>query len=436
VPISQRDDQHDRRVFLLLDRQSVRGFAIARRYNYAAHEPIRFAFPSSLDLQTMSIYLDNAATSFPKPECVYQAVDEYQRNNGRPVGRGSSTAVQELQHSIDRCRLRAAELLGAKSNQQIVFTFNCTDSLNQVFYGTLQPGDHVVTSAAEHNSVLRPLRHLEQTIGLKLTVVDIDEYGFIDLDAIRNATTSETKMVVVQHVSNVTGAIQPIDQIAEIASEKNVLLAVDAAQSAGHLPLNVSDWNADFVACAGHKGLLGPLGTGLLYMAPGREKIMQPIRRGGTGSRSELDVQPDSLPDRFESGNQNAPGLVGLDAALGFLTEHTVQAIEKHERALTETLVDSLAQIESLTIHRAPDSHRHTGVVSVSSALYTSDELATILDEHFEIDTRAGLHCAPGIHRRMGTIDRQGTVRLSVGVHSTESEIAQVVDAFRQVSAV
>lgn len=383
----------------------------------------------------MPIYLDNSATSFPKPECVYRAVDDYQRRNGRPVGRGSSTAAQELQHVIDRCRLRASELLGAKSSQQIVFTFNCTDSLNQVLFGTLHAGDHVVTSAAEHNSVLRPLRHLERTRGIRLTVVDVDEFGFIDVDAMQSAVTGETKMIAVQHVSNVTGAIQPIEAIAKIAHDQIALLTIDAAQSAGHIPIDVTTWGADFVACSGHKGLLGPLGTGLLYIAPGREDLMQPLRRGGTGSRSELDVQPDTLPDRFESGNQNAPGLVGLDAALGFLKEKTVSAVEQHERALAETLVEGLREIESIKIHRGDDASRYTGVVSISSSLYTSDELATVLDQHFEIDTRAGLHCAPGMHRRLGTLDRQGTVRLSVGVHTTEDEIDQVVDALRQVSA-
>jgi cysteine desulfurase/selenocysteine lyase len=382
----------------------------------------------------MSIYLDNAATSYPKPDCVYTAVDEYQRHNGRPVGRGSSTAAQQLQHIIDRCRLRAAELIGAASNKQIAFTFNCTDSVNQVLFGSLSAGDHVVTSAAEHNSVLRPLRHLEQSIGLNLTVVDVDEFGFVDVDAIDKAVDAKTRMLVFQHVSNVTGAIQPLDKIAQIAKQHSSLLTIDAAQSAGHLPFDVRDWDADFVACAGHKGLLGPLGTGLLYIAPGREELMQPLRRGGTGSRSELDVQPDTMPDRFESGNQNAPGLVGLDAALGFLKEHTIAAVEQLERELASALTESLRSIDSITVHRGKDESRHTGVVSLSSSLYTSDELALLLDQHFEIDCRAGLHCAPGMHRQLGTLDRQGTVRLSVGLHTTKDEIAQTVEALQQVS--
>jgi cysteine desulfurase / selenocysteine lyase len=382
----------------------------------------------------MSIYLDNAATSFPKPDCVYDAVDKYQRENGRPVGRGSSTAAQQLQQTIDRCRMRSAELIGAKSSQEIAFTFNCTDGLNQVLFGSLSPGDHVVTSAGEHNSVLRPLRYLEQSAGLKLTVVDVDEFGFFDAKAICDAVLPETRLVVLQHVSNVTGAIQPIDAIAEFLKDRETLLAVDAAQSAGHLPLNVTDWPADFVACAGHKGLLGPLGTGLLYIAPGREVALKPLRRGGTGSRSELDVQPDAMPDRFESGNQNAPGLVGLNAGLGFLQDKTVEAIAQHEQSLAESLVESIRSIDSIKIHRGSDGSRHTGVVSISSELYTSDELATILDEHFGIDTRAGLHCAPGMHRRLGTLDRQGTVRISVGVHTTDDDIAQVVDALKEVS--
>lgn len=381
-----------------------------------------------------ALYLDNAATSWPKPDCVYDAVDQYARANGRAVGRGATDASEKLQRTVDRCRTRAAELLGASSKNEIVFTFNCTDSLNTILHGALREGDHVVTSVAEHNSVLRPLRHLEQTGGVAVSTVNVNDVGQIDPADIKAALRPETRLVIVQHVSNVTGIIQPVAEIGEIAREAGALFAVDAAQSAGHLPFQVSDFQPDFLACAGHKGLLGPLGTGLLWIAPGRETDLEPLRQGGTGSRSELDVQPEAMPDRFESGNHNAPGLVGLDSALGFLKETGIESIRQHEVALASSLCEQLAQFDTLTVHSLPDQSQHTGVVSFVSEIYASDELATLLSQHFQIDTRAGLHCAPGIHRRLGTLDRQGSVRVSFSWSSTEDDVSRLVDALRQTS--
>jgi len=381
-----------------------------------------------------AIYLDNAATSFPKPDCVYSAVDRYQRNNGRPVGRGSTDTAIELHRIVDRCRLRAAEVLGATAKEQVVFTFNCTDSLNTILHGFLAEGDHVVSSEAEHNSVLRPLRHLERTRGVEVSLVEIDEAGFFRAEDVTAAVRPETKLIILQHASNVTGAVQPVEAVGEFARQQGIAFAVDAAQSAGHLPVDARKLNADFVACAGHKGLLGPLGTGLLYIAPGRESELAPLRQGGTGSRSELDTQPDTMPDRFESGNHNAPGIVGLDAALGWLTERGIDAVRSHELALTEQLVAGLREIPSLRVFGHETSDRHTGVVSVVSELYSSDELASLLSGHFQIDTRAGLHCAPLMHRRLGTIEQQGAVRFSVGIHNTADEIDAALDALRQVS--
>ncbi|MHC4879789.1 MAG: aminotransferase class V-fold PLP-dependent enzyme [Planctomycetota bacterium] len=385
-------------------------------------------------MNTSTIYLDNAATSYPKPECVYSTVDTYQRENGRPVGRGGSDAAMELQRTVDRCRLRAAELLGASAKEQIVFTFNCTDSLNMILHGFLQPGDHVVSSQAEHNSVLRPLRHLEKTKSIDVSLVDVDEAGFFSADDVIAAVRPETRLIILQHASNVTGAIQPVEAVGEFARQKGIAFAVDAAQTAGHLPVDVRQLGADFLACAGHKGLLGPLGTGLLYVAPGRESELAPLRQGGTGSRSELDTQPETMPDKFEAGNHNAPGIVGLDAALGWLSERGIDSVRGHELDLTQRLVAGMREIESLNVISRDDHSQHTGVVSATSELYTSDELASLLSQHFQIDTRAGLHCAPGMHRSLGTIDRQGTVRFSVGVHTTPEEIDTTLDAVRQVS--
>lgn len=366
---------------------------------------------------------------------MYDAVDRYNRENGRAVGRGTSDAGQQLQQTVDRCRFRAAQVLGASAKEQIVFTLNCTDSLNMILHGLLTPGDHVVTSVAEHNSVLRPLRHLEANRGVTLTLVNVDDAGFFDAAEVEKAIRPETQLIMLQHASNVTGAIQPVEAVAEIADKHSVSFALDAAQTAGHVPLNIEQLGADFVACSGHKGLMGPLGTGLLYIAPNQEKELTPTRQGGTGSKSESDTQPESMPDRFESGNHNSPGIVGLDAALGYLLDNGIDQLRQHEIAVTEQMSDQLRSIPSLTLYSNDDRKRHTGVVSLTSELYTSDELALLLSQHFGIDTRSGLHCAPGIHRRLGTIERQGTVRLSVGFQTTQNDINAVVDALQQVSA-
>ena len=381
-----------------------------------------------------SLYLDNAATSWPKPDCVYDAVDHYARRNGRAVGRGATDASQELQQTVDRCRHRAAEMFGAGSPQEMTFQFNCTDGLNTILHGLLRSGDHVVSSTGEHNSVLRPLRCLENSRGVSVSLVDVNEFGYLEPAAIRSAIRPETRLVICQHVSNVTGVIQPVADIGRIAQQNGSLFAVDAAQSAGHIPFQLNDFQPDFLACAGHKGLLGPLGTGLLWVAPGRESELQPLRQGGTGSRSERDVQPDVMPDRFESGNHNAPGLVGLDAALGFLTERGVQSVREHELTLASRLCDQVAGIQGLVIHSSSDRSNHTGIVSLVSECYESDELATLLNQHFQIDTRAGLHCAPGMHSRLGTLDRQGTVRVSFGWSSTAADVDRLTDALQQVS--
>lgn len=380
------------------------------------------------------IYLDNAATSFPKPECVYAAVDAYQRHNGRPLGRGSNDAAQAVQQIVERCRFRAAELLHATAKEQILFTFNGTDGLNLVLHGLLKPGDHVVSTVAEHNSVLRPLRHLERTRGVSVSLVDVDEHGFVAAADMAAAVRSTTRLMVLQHASNVTGAIQPVEDVGALARARGILFLVDAAQTVGHVPVDVQRMSADFLACSGHKGLLGPLGTGLVYIAPGREMLLEPLRQGGTGSRSESDTQPEVMPDRFESGNHNVPGLVGLEAALGFLHERTIEGIRRHDVELAEQLVSQLSGITGVRLYSSADRQRHTGVLSITSELYASDELATILGQHFHIDTRAGLHCAPGIHRRLGTLDKQGTVRLSFGWSSTVDDVAAVADALRQTA--
>ena len=381
------------------------------------------------------IYLDNAATSYPKPESVYAAVDHYNRSLGAAAGRGGFRAAVEVDTVLRRCRKRAAELLKAESPERVVWTFNATDAINLALHGLLDHGDHVVTTAAEHNSVLRPLGALSDRRDVEVTVIDVDVTGQVDPMAVRNALRPSTRLVAVQHASNVTGVIQPIDDIGSIAHENGTLVLVDAAQTAGHRPINLSDWPVDLLACAGHKGLLGPLGTGLLYIRPGIEDQMTGLRQGGTGSFSQENRQPTTMPDRCEAGNPNAPALFGLDAGLAWIEEQGTDELVTHEEALIERLVSQLEPLTDVTmIGPAPGAPR-VGVISLVSATFEPHVLATVLDESFGIQVRAGLHCAPGVHRAAGTFDDGGTVRLSVGPFSTTEEIDEACEALASVTS-
>lgn len=381
------------------------------------------------------IYLDNAATSFPKPDSVYDAVDCYNRDVGVAVGRGAYRQATEVQGIVNRCRKRAADLFGAESPERVIFTFNGTDSLNLALHGLLEPGDHAVTSAMEHNSVRRPLRELQSRRGIEVTTVDADRNGLVEPAAFRSAIRPNTKLMTLIHASNVTGTIQPIAEVGEIARDAGVLFLVDAAQSAGHVPIDVSDLPIDLLACPGHKGLLGPLGTGLLYIRPGIEDRLRSLRQGGTGSHSEDDRQPESLPDKYESGNHNGPGLCGLEAALAFLADRGCESIQAHEQTLTTRLLEGLADVPALQSYGPPNVAARVGVVSVTLDGYEPQILASILDENFQIQTRAGLHCAPEAHRSIGTFETGGTVRLSIGPFTTAEQIDVTIAALREIAA-
>lgn len=379
-------------------------------------------------------YLDNAATSFPKPDAVYAAIDAYNRNLGMAVGRGATRLGGEVQSTVDRCRKKAAELLGAESPERIAFTFNGTDSLNIAIHGVLEPGDHVVTTTIEHNSVLRPLKELHERIGIDVTYVSPEKSGAIDPSAVREAITSRTRLVALIHASNVNGAIQPVADVGEIAAEAGVLFLVDAAQAAGHLPIDVSSFPVDLLACPGHKGLLGPLGTGLLYLRPGVEQRVRSFRQGGTGSQSEDDRQPERLPDKYESGNHNAPGLYGLEAGLSYLQQRTVATVREHEIELTARLMEGIAGIDAIREWGPARANDRLGVVSITIPGFEPQVLAALLDENFDVQTRAGLHCAPGSHRELGTFAEGGTVRLSTGTFTTADDVDAAIAALRELA--
>jgi len=380
------------------------------------------------------IYLDNAATSFPKPDAVYAAADDYNRRIGAAVGRGAYRATLEATAIVQRCRKKIADLLGAESPERIIFTFNCTDSLNLALHGLMRAGDHVITSVIDHNSVQRPLTEMHRTLGIEVTRVGADATGRVDPVDFKRAIRPQTKLIALIHASNVTGTIQPVAEVGKIAREAGILFLVDAAQTAGHLPINLRELDIDLLAAPGHKGLLGPLGTGILYLRPGVEARLASFRQGGTGTRSEDDVQPESLPDKYESGNHNAPGLVGLEAAVTWLLERGVKSVQQHAQALTRQLLAGLTAIPSLRVFGPASEHDRVGVVSVALESHDPQDVAAILDQTFGIETRAGLHCAPGAHRAVGSFERGGTVRLSFGPFSTTDDVAAAIEALRQIA--
>ena len=378
-------------------------------------------------------YLDNAATSWPKPEGVLAAMDRYHRELGVAAGRGATRAASEVDATIARCRQPAARLFNAESSDRIIFTFNGTDSLNVAIHGCLKPGDHVIASTLEHNSVLRPLSELRQRIGIEMTLIEPEANGRVEPTRFRDALRPNTKLIALLHASNVTGVGQPIEDVGTIAREAGAFMLVDAAQTAGHLPIDVRRSPIDMLACPGHKGLLGPLGTGLLYLRPDIEQHVASFRQGGTGSLSEDDRQPERLPDKYESGNHNVPGLFGLEAALDWLEQHHIAERHAHELRLRRRLIDGIASSKSVRLFAAdlPDE-LVVGVVSFVVAGFDPQEMAAILDQDFQIQVRAGLHCAPGAHRSLGTLEGGGTIRVSFGPTTNEDEVERLLDAMRQ----
>jgi cysteine desulfurase family protein len=382
------------------------------------------------------IYLDNAATSWPKPEAVYVAVDRYMRDIGAPNGRSGYGEAQESNRIVERARRGVAALLGANEPSQVVFGLNCSDMLNLAIRGIVRPGDHVVTTVGDHNSVLRPLRALREQAAVEVTYVPCSRTGYVSPDDVRAAIRSNTRLVAVNHASNVTGAIQPAADIGRIVRDTPAFFLLDAAQSFGHVPIDVQQLDVDLLAAPGHKGLLGPLGTGLLYVRPGVERDLKPLRCGGTGTQSDEDRQPDELPQKYEPGNHNLVGLAGLVAATDFLRAESVDAIHRHHAHICRRLIERLLEIDGVTLHGPRATSERTSVVSITVEGFDPQELAAILEATHRIQCRAGLQCAPRMHESLGTTAGGGTVRFSPGYSTTADEIDVVVAALREVAAV
>jgi cysteine desulfurase family protein len=379
------------------------------------------------------VYLDHAATSWPKPPVVLAAIQDFFENAGGNTGRSGHHRSIASSRAVSLARERLADLLGAETPDELVFTKNATESLNVAINGLAVDGGHIVTTSLEHNSVMRPLRHLEQTGRCTLELVPTDgNTGRLDLDAWAAALRARsTCLAVVTHASNVTGVVLPLTAMAAAARDAGVPLVVDASQTAGHLPIALPEMGAAAVAMPGHKGLLGPSGTGLLYLAPGVE--VEPLMRGGTGSLSELEYQPDFAPDRYESGTLNAMGIVGLGAAAEYLGDRGIENVHEHATALGRRFRDGLQSIDGIVFYGSPDPADSVGIASVNVEGVPCATAARLLDDEWGVMTRAGLHCSPAAHRSLGTAP-EGTVRFSWGYDTTEADIDVALEALRVIA--
>ncbi|HEX3724012.1 MAG TPA: aminotransferase class V-fold PLP-dependent enzyme [Nitrolancea sp.] len=379
------------------------------------------------------IYLDNAATSWPKPEIVYETLANFLRTAGANPGRGNHIMATRAAATIDETRLRLARLLGVADPRRVIFASNATDALNMAIKGVLKPGDHAVTTAMEHNSVRRPLHALEAT-GVSVTRVAADSEGFVAVEDIERALRPETRLIAMTHASNVNGAIQPVAEVARIAHDRGVLLLVDGAQTVGAMPVKMGDIGADLLAFPGHKGLLGPTGTGGLILG---ERIgpndLATTREGGTGGNSEEDVQPEELPGRYEAGTVNTVGIAALGAALEVLSETGLDAVQAHEREITTQLIDGLSTIPGIRVLSPEDSRRRAAVVSIIVDGWEPSDFGAALDSSFEIACRTGLHCAPDACAALGAFPH-GTIRLSPGFFTTKDEIDQAIGAVAELA--
>jgi cysteine desulfurase family protein len=378
----------------------------------------------------MTTYLDNAATSFPKPEAVYQAMDRFARSSLANPGRAGHKMALAAEHALDDGRHRLNRFFNGKGPDRFVFTLNCTDALNMAFKGVLQPGDHVITTDLEHNSISRPLRAMELANYITLTRVNADGSGKVDADAIRKAITPKTRMIAVGHASNVIGTVQPVAEIGAVARERDVHFLVDCAQTAGVLPIDVQAMHIDLLAFPGHKGLMGPTGTGALYVSP-RVKIKE-WREGGTGGDSSSETQPKEFPYYLEGGTPNVLGVAGLSAGIQWVESEGLEKIRAHEVGLTERLWRQLDEVPGIEVFGHRDFGRRVGTLSFRSETLPAADLGGILDQAFDIAIRPGLHCAPYIHRALGTFP-EGTVRVSHGPFNTEADIDKLVGALREI---
>lgn len=376
----------------------------------------------------MTIYLDNAATSHPKPPGVYEAVHHALVDIAASPGRAAHRLAREAAVIVSRARHQVAALFGIDDPRQVIFTASATESINVVLKGWLRPGDRVVVSAMEHNAVVRPLMTLSRR-GVSVHKVRCSAAGHLDLDDLEHSLEPPPRLVALVHASNVNGALQPAEAVAELCARRGVPLLLDAAQTAGVQPIAAAAWGLGMLACSGHKGLFGPQGVGVLYLRPDLDVV--PLLEGGTGSRSEEEELPTFRPDRYECGTHNLPGIAGLGAGAEFLLAQGVAAIARHELELAARIEEGLLEVPGVTVHR-PQT-RGTGAVSFNIADMNPGDVGGLLDTGFDIAVRTGLHCAPWAHQTLGTF-AEGSVRVAPGFYTTSAEVEEFLAALRTLS--
>jgi len=380
------------------------------------------------------IYLDHSATSWPKPPEVKKAVLKFMDKVGANPGRSGHLLSIEAARILYEAREVLATCLNMRDPLRIVFTLNATEALNLALRGLLKPGDHVITSSMEHNSVMRPLRSLVNQ-GIELTVVPCSPEGILDPTGLEREIRERTRMVVLNHASNVTGTLLPVQEVGSISRKHDLLFVVDAAQTAGVYPIDMERDRIDLLAFTGHKSLYGPQGTGGLVLG---ERVhaqgMVPLKEGGTGSRSEHEQQPEFLPDRFESGTPNGPGIAGLLAGVRFVLSHGIEQIRDQELRLTKILVEGLKAIRGVKLYGPANLRQRMATVSFNMTGISPSEGALRLEKRSGILCRPGLHCAPAAHRTIGTFP-EGTIRFSLGFFNTEEEVRTALEAVEEVAA-
>lgn len=376
------------------------------------------------------IYLDNAATSYPKPrgmlEKMNHCISNYCGNPGRSGHWMSIKTGEEIYHA----RKAVSSLFGIRDTNRLLFLSNATDALNLGLKGFLRPGDHVVTTMMEHNSVLRPLKAME-AYGIRHTIVPCNEKGFVDLDQLQASIDEKTVLIACTHASNVTGTIQPIGAIGSIAQERGIRFLVDASQTAGSIPIDVERNHIDLMAGPGHKSLLGPQGTGFLYVSPAIE--LEPLKEGGTGTYSKDLVQPKDFPEGFEAGTLNAPGIIALGQSVLYIKSQGVEKIRDYEQFLNKQLSEGLRNMKHIKVYGPVDEMVKSGITLFSVDHMDCEDVSDQLDRRYQIASRAGFHCAPLAHEAIGTGDT-GAVRLSVGPFNTITEIKKTIEAVFRIS--
>ena len=370
----------------------------------------------------MKVYLDNSATTYPKPEDVYSSVLNYMKNIGANPGRGGYSNALEGDRIIFSCREALMRLFNFDKLENIIFTSNITESLNTILKSIIKDGWHIITSSIEHNSVMRPLFSIKQKKNIEIDIIKCSKEGVINVENFKKSIKSNTKLVVLTHASNVIGSIQPLEEIGKICKDNNIYFVIDSAQSAGAIPVDFYKLNCNALTFTGHKSLLGPQGIGGFLIDDSLNNEASPFIEGGTGSLSQSTIQPDFLPDKFESGTLNAPGIAGLLSGVNYILKEGVTGIQAGETDLCQHFINGLLNINSIELYGLKEASLRTPTISINSSKINNAELGFILDRDFGIMARTGLHCAPSAHETIGTFPG-GTLRFSLGPFNDKKDI-------------